>query len=67
MRYKQHVRIAVDRCFLQSQAGSDMPCRAMGTRGVNGCQEASWSEELDGKELHGVAGGDLEPRKSAVS
>ena len=44
-----------------------MPCRAMGTGGVNECQEAPWCEELDGKELHGVAGGDLEPRKSAVS
>ena len=26
-----------------------------------------WSEEIDGKELHGAAGGDLEPRESAVS
>ena len=25
-----------------------------------------WSEEIDGKELHGAAGGDLEPRESAV-
>ena len=29
--------------------------------GVNGYQGAPWSEELDGKELHGVAGGDLKP------
>ena len=31
--------------------------------GVNGCQGAPWSEELDGKELLGVAY-DLEPRGS---
>ena len=33
---------------------------------VNGCQGASWSEELDGKELHGALGGerDLQPRGS---
>ena len=34
---------------------------------MHGCQGAPWSEELDGKELHGAAGGDLEPRESAVS
>ena len=34
---------------------------------VKGCQEAPWSEELDGKELHGAAGGDLEPREAAGS
>ena len=31
--------------------------------GVSGCQGALWSEQLDGKELHGAAC-DLEPRGS---
>ena len=31
--------------------------------GANGCQVASWSEELHGKELRGAAC-DLEPRGS---
>ena len=37
--------------------------------GVNGCQETPWSEELDGKKLHGALGGecDLELRGSTVS
>ena len=37
--------------------------------GVNRCKGTRWSEELDGKELHGVLGGkwDLELRGSAVS
>ena len=37
--------------------------------GVNGCQGTPWSEELDGKELHGALGGecDLELRGSTVS
>ena len=45
----------------------NLPCRAMG--GVNICQGASWSEELDDKELRGALGGerDLEPRGCAVS
>ena len=36
---------------------------------VNGCQGASWSEELDGKELRGALGGerDLESRGSPFS
>ena len=34
--------------------------------GVNGCQGAPWSEELDGKELHGAAC-DLELREFAAS
>ena len=33
--------------------------------GLNGCQGASWSEELGEKELHGAAR-DLELRRSAV-
>ena len=35
---------------------------------MNGCQGTPWSEEHDGKELHGALGGDgdLEPRESAV-
>ena len=67
VNYKQLVRIVVDRYFLRSQAGLNMPCRAMGAGGVNWCQGAPWSEELDGKELHRAARGDLEPRESAVS
>ena len=39
----------------------------MGAWRINRCQGTPWSEELDGKELHGAAGGDLEPRESAVS
>ena len=37
--------------------------------GVNECHGTPWSEELDGKKLHGEAGGeyDQEPRESAVS
>ena len=34
---------------------------------MNGCQGTPWSEELDGRERHGAASGDLEPRQSAVS
>ena len=36
--------------------------------GVNGCQGAPWSEELDGKEVRGALVGerDLELRGSAV-
>ena len=33
---------------------------------MNGYQGVPWSEELDGKD-HGAAGGDVEPRESAVS
>ena len=33
VRYKQLVRIAVDRRFLRSQAGLNMPCPAMGAGG----------------------------------
>ena len=39
----------------------------MGAGGIKGCQGTPWSEELDGKELHEAAGGDLEPRESTVS
>ena len=41
----------------------------MGTRGVSGCQRTPWSEELDGKELHGALDGECDPelRESAVS
>ena len=37
--------------------------------GTNGCQGTPWSEELDGKELHGAACGeyDREPRGSSLS
>ena len=33
VRYKQLVHIAVDPCYLLSQAGSNMPCQAMGAGG----------------------------------
>ena len=36
------------------------------SNGMDGCQGAPWSEELDGKELHGAAGGDMKPRESDV-
>ena len=37
--------------------------------GANGCRGASWSEQLDGKELRGALGGerDQEPRGSPFS
>ena len=34
---------------------------------MNRCQGTPWSEELDGKELHGAAGDGLDPRESTVS
>ena len=40
VRYKQLVRITVDRCFLRSQAGLNMPCRQSTVRGY-----ASWENE----------------------
>ena len=55
LRYKQLVLVAVDRCFLLSQAGLNMPCRSMGAGRKGGCQGTPWSEELDSKELHGEA------------
>ena len=69
---KRSVRVAVDRCFPQSQADtwSRQSLRrhaAMGAEGISVCQGTPWGEELYGKELHGVAGGDLESRESAVS
>ena len=44
-----------------------MPCWAM--RGVNICQGASWTEELDDKEFRGALGSerDLELRGCTVS
>ena len=50
--------------FLRSQAGLNMPCRAMeGRGGVNECHGA---RSLMARELHGAADGDLELRESAV-
>ena len=66
VRYKQLVRIAVNRCFLRNQAGLDMPCRAMGAGGMRGCEGAPWSNKVDGKELHGATGGDLDSRESTI-
>ena len=42
---------------------------AIEAAGMNGFQGTPWSEELDGKVLHGAAGGeyDQEPRGSALS
>ena len=64
MRYKQLVRIAVDRCFLHNQTDLNMSYRSTRAGGVSACQETPWSEELDGKELHEALGGecDLELR-----
>ena len=42
VRYKQLICIVVDRCFLRSQTGLNMPRRAMGAGGV------------DGRERHGT-------------
>ena len=55
VRYKQLIRIVVDRCFLHSQAGLNMPCRSMQARRMSGCQGTPWSEDLDIEELHGAA------------
>ena len=49
-----------------------MPSRAAqgyGTSGVNGCREASWSEQLDGTELRGALGNERDqgPRASPFS
>ena len=49
-----------------------MPSRAVrgyGMSGANGCRRASWREQLDGKELHGVLGGERDqgPRESLLS
>ena len=71
------VRIAVNRFFLRS-GWFEMPYQAMGTgraarggrkSGADGCRGASWSEELDGKELRGALGGkrNLKPRESPFS
>ena len=69
VRCKQLVRIAVDRCFLCSQTGLNIPCRSMRAGGVSACQETPWSLEVDDKELHGALGGeyDLELTGSTVS
>ena len=40
---------------------------AMAAGGMDGCQGTPRNEELDCKELHGVADCDLGPRESAVS
>ena len=71
------VRVAVNRFFLRS-GWFEMSCQAMGAgraargdrkSGADGCREASWSEELDGKELRGALGSKrtLEPRGSPFS
>ena len=61
--------------FLRSQAGLKMSCRqrrhkAIGAMGVSGCKGTPWwSEQLDGKKLHGALGDecDLKPRESVIS
>ena len=59
-------RIAVDRFSPATWLALNMPCQAVragntdrGDRksGANGCRGASWSEELDGKQLCGALGG----------
>ena len=66
-RYKQPVRIAVDRCFPYGESPKLNRTRHESC-GVSGCQGTPWSEELDGKELYGALGGegDLETRESIV-
>ena len=51
------------------QSGWFEELAAVEAAGVNGCQGTPWSEELNGKELHGALGGecDLERKGSAVS
>ena len=49
--------------FLRSQAGLKMSCHqrrheTICARGVNGCQGTPLREELDGKKLHKVLGGE---------
>ena len=60
------VRKAINRFFLRN-GWFKMPCLAMGAgreargdrkSGMDGCRGASWSEELDGKELRGALGGE---------
>ena len=64
--------------FSAARLALNMPCQAMGAgraargdrkSGANGCQGASWSEELKGKELREALGGkrNLEPRGSPFS
>ena len=60
--------------FSAARLALNMPCQAMGARGgrksgMNGCQGASWSEELDGREFCGALSGEreLEPRECPVS
>ena len=71
VRYRQLIRIAVDRCYSVARLirGTVNVRRHEAIRAMRmeGCRGAPWSEELDGKELHGGAGGDLEPREPAVS
>ena len=55
IRYKQLLRNAVDRCFLRSQTGLNMPCQYMRAGRMSGCQGTPWSKGLDSKELHGEA------------
>ena len=54
-------------CFENIMAST--MARSRSSTGVNGCQGTPWSEELDGKELHGALDDecDLEPRGSAIS
>ena len=62
------VRIAVNCWLFEARPVSNMPCQdkdmlsraARGDRkiGANGCRGASWSKDLDGKELRGALGGE---------
>ena len=70
------VRIAVNSWFLTARPALNMPCQAKGMPpraargdrklGAIGCRGASWSEQLDGKELRGALGDERykEPRGS---
>ena len=45
-------------CF--EEAGKVRRLAAINTAGVNGCRGTPWSEEFDGKKLHGAAGGEYD-------
>ena len=63
----QSIDISLQPGYFQ-EAGNVRRLAVMKVAGVNGCQGTPLSEELDGKELHGVDGGehDREPRQFAL-
>ena len=67
------VRIVINRWLYEARPASNMPCQDKGMRsraargdrklGANGCRGASWSEQLDGKELRGALGSAIRNRE----